>query len=90
MLSQIQDPHTLFVISASGTKIDISGFDQAMSKNVIIDDNDTFLNLNILDKSGIIVFKQNDIDTIIPINANNLTDQLAYVSEKIRVETKSN
>jgi hypothetical protein len=82
MLSRIQSPDALFVISASGTKTDISGFDTGGTKNVVFDHSSAFLKLNILKKSGLIVLGNNQIDTIIPITATNLNDQLAYVSGK--------
>ena len=82
MLSRIQSPDALFVISASGTKTDISGFDTSGTKNVVFDHSSAFLKLNILKKSGLIVLGNNQIDTIIPITATNLNDQLAYVSGK--------
>jgi hypothetical protein len=79
---KVKDPNALFVIEASGSIVDISCFENSKSKNIVFDNNSSFLSLKIIKKSGTIFLSKNNIDTIVPINIDELPIQLSYFSKR--------
>lgn len=80
----INKPNAIILISASGTRIDISPFQHDSIKNVLFDESNEFSDLNLVEKSGAIFLHKGQIDTIINIEARNLEEQLGYIKNRIQ------
>lgn len=79
----INNPHAFILITASGTRIDISPFQHDSIKNVYFDDRNEFSKLNLLDYSGAIFLNKKQIDTIVVIQANSIEQQLKFINDKL-------
>jgi len=77
------DDDVLFIVSAMGTKIDISPF-LADSSRVIWDFSGAFGQLGVLERTGIIFLDHGRLDTILTIEANVINEQLEYISTRLK------
>lgn len=72
-------PKSILVITASGTRLDLSSFISDSSKNVVVDYMCEFGKLSITDKSAAIFLSNGEIDTIIYIEAYHLKRELQQI-----------
>lgn len=80
-LSELADSTTLFYITSKGQSVNINPF-MELKKNVIFDWNSGNNSLPELSATGVIYLKDNLIDTIITINAEELGKQIELIKEK--------
>jgi hypothetical protein len=74
--------NNLYLLAASGLIVDMSPFLDKVSKKEMIEMPINYIQKHkILDGSGLIRMKGNKIDTIIRLNAENLSDQLVYLEQ---------
>lgn len=76
MTKHLKNKRFLYIISTSGTKVDVSGYLNSDTDNILFDFRNNFKNLNLLEKSAIIMIENNKIDTIIQIDKDNLNDEV--------------
>jgi hypothetical protein len=75
-----------FVIAANGNKVDISLFlEKKNSSNVLMDRNKTILTSSKLEHSTIVFLHNNQIDTVITINAQDLENQMGIVKNRFNL-----
>lgn len=79
----INNPNALILITASGTRIDISSFQHDSIKNVFFDDRNEFSKLNLIEHSGAIFLNKNQIDTIVSIEASEIEKQFQFINDNI-------
>jgi len=84
--NHINRNNTLIIITASGAKIDISAFQDSNIKNIYFDDINEIAQLNLTQNSGVFFLKNNEIDTIISIQAIDIENQLKFIDFKINKE----
>ena len=73
----------LVVVTATGTSVDISEFSEDKYDNVIYDYKNYFKRNNILENSGAIFLSENNVDTIISIEAKGIEEQLRYIQNNV-------
>lgn len=78
MAAHIEDPRYFFIIEAIGTRVDISAFDGA-TQRIYWDRDQSFHSLGLLEGSGAIFLKEGRIDTIIKLDAFQLTAQIQFI-----------
>ena len=82
MTQQQENPKMLYVVSARGTFVDISGLFEF--KNVLKDFQNEFKTLSLTNKSSCIFLDdKGEIDTLVEINAKGLESSLAYISNRL-------
>jgi len=73
MEQYINKDSVVFIISTTGTLVDISGYlEKENNKNIITDFSNEFLNLDLVDHCSIINLKNKDVDTIIQFDISNI------------------
>ncbi len=81
MSDYIEKDQILFLVSSSGSHIDISAFLDANKSNVVFDYDNQFSQLNLVNHCAIIEFKNLKIDTIIEINLDNIELSIDYFKQ---------
>jgi len=79
----INKKNTLLIVNSYGQGIDISYFLSDTVKNVVFEYSDNFKNLGILKYSGFIELNNNQIDTIIDINPDEIQSKIDYITKRI-------
>tara|TARA_R110002050_G_scaffold264525_1_gene405381 strand:- start:3323 stop:3760 length:438 start_codon:yes stop_codon:yes gene_type:complete len=74
MGSVVNRPDILFIISTSGSKIDISYYLEFTTENVIVDRESKFSDLGLVKSSAIIYLEKSKIVDIIEVNLDNLAE----------------
>jgi hypothetical protein len=77
--------HTLFIITASSSRLDLSFLENINHKNIYLDYNKEFEELKIIEKSGVIFTAQNKIDTILELEANQLFAQFNFINQRQKI-----
>jgi len=84
ILTQINNPKILFLISSPGIRLDISEYlNFKENKNIIFDRHNKFSDTRLIGGSGVIFLFNQSIDTIIEINSKTLEEDINYISQKI-------
>lgn len=68
----IEEESILFIVSGSGTRVDISPYLNRSASNVILDSKDAFRKLNLVQSCAVISLSKNQIEKITPISAKNI------------------
>lgn len=84
MLQHIDNEDVLFVVSNDERFVNLSELKTLNKDNVIVDNRKLFYNKNIIDDSAVIVFKNQQIDTILVLsNSDVLQRNLNYFSSLV-------
>jgi len=78
---KLKSNRTLFIVSAQGNTVDISLF--LKSKNTILDYENKFSDLNIVENSSAIFLKHSKIDTVVNIKAKGIQTTLEYINSRM-------
>ena len=76
---------TLFIITASSFRLDLSFLENINHKYIYLDYNKEFEELKIIEKSGVIFTAQNKIDTILELEANQLFAQFNFINQRQKI-----
>jgi len=79
--------YTLFIITASSSRLDLSFLENINHKNIYLDYNKEFEELKIIEKSGVIITAQNKVDTIVEIEANQLLGQFTFINQRLSMSS---
>lgn len=77
---KIDHEHIIFVVSSGMNSIDISPFLNATKRNIIYDDSKQLYNDDKLQTSMIFILNQDQVDTIIRVNAREINNQIDYLN----------
>lgn len=84
MLQHIDNEDVLFVVSNDERSVNLSELKTLNKDNVIVDNRKLFYNKNVIDDSAVIVFKNQQIDTILVLsNSDVLQRNLDYLSSLV-------
>lgn len=72
----------VFLITATGGRLDISGYDATQS-NVFFDNRKNQYEYDFCKKTSAIFLGENNIDTILNIEADNINKQFGFITEKM-------
>ena len=79
VLNEAKEKRTLTLVTAPSTSLDLNLF-KSMEETVFFDDDPDFERFPILLETKAILLKNNSIDSIITIHAENLLNQLNYIA----------
>jgi hypothetical protein len=81
MLNELDNVHTLFIVTSKGTSTDIKLFLQKKD-NVIVDWQIDINKYPEFSKTSAIFLGENSVDTIIKISAENIQEQIEFIRTK--------
>jgi hypothetical protein len=82
----LDNENVKFVVAANGNKVDISSFlEKKNHPNILMDLNKSILTSSKLEHSAIIFLSNNQIDTIITLDAQELEKQMGIVKSKFKL-----
>jgi hypothetical protein len=79
----VNNKSVAIVISASGSRLDISAFLNDTAENIYFDENLEFKKATGLESSSAIFIKNKSIDTMITIDINDLEEKLEYIKQRL-------
>lgn len=72
-------PSSLFLVRAEGSTVDLSGYLEETDQ-IRFDYDWSFKRLGIIKGSGVVLLNEGRIDTVVEIQASNISHQLAYMT----------
>jgi hypothetical protein len=77
---KVDDKNIVFVVSSGANKIDISTFLNATNENIVYDHNKALYYDDKLQTSMVFILNQDQVDTVLQINPQQVEDQLGYLN----------
>lgn len=74
MSADVQNNKVLFILSGSGTKIDISAYANNESENVLMDYTSEFKKLDIVHQCAVLKIADRNIASMVKIDINNVLE----------------
>lgn len=81
----INEPHTVVLISAEGSRVDVTPFLEERN-NIFWENPASIASNHLLNKTSLICLSKNKVDTIITINADGIQEQFGFVKQRLDSE----
>ncbi|MGM0478401.1 MAG: hypothetical protein ACQERC_04185 [Bacteroidota bacterium] len=72
------DEHSLCIVNASGRIVDISYYQKNEAQNIIFDYDRFFVKNDVIETSSVIYLKNNEVDTIVELDEEQLGRQFEF------------